>query len=86
MVVGMAIYADGGRHGDSAKEPLCTLSYFIWQTKDFKSMQGFTALTSISGLAMATRKTKRPMRPKPLMPMAVGMAIDANGLVSPDVY
>ena len=38
-----------------------------------RSMKGsLTALTSTSGLAMAVRKAKRPMRPKPLIPMLVG--------------
>ena len=31
------------------------------------------------GLAMAARKAKRPMQPKPLKPMVAGMSIDAHG-------
>ena len=38
-----------------------------------------TALTSTLGLAMTAQKPKWQMRPKPLMPMVVGMAIDAHG-------
>eukprot|EP00442_Polarella_glacialis_P035166 CAMPEP_0115100126 /NCGR_PEP_ID=MMETSP0227-20121206/32332_1 /TAXON_ID=89957 /ORGANISM="Polarella glacialis, Strain CCMP 1383" /LENGTH=63 /DNA_ID=CAMNT_0002495389 /DNA_START=33 /DNA_END=220 /DNA_ORIENTATION=- len=42
----------------------------------FRSMKGsFTALTSTSVLPIAARNTKRPMRPKPLMPMPVAMVL-----------
>ena len=38
-----------------------------------RSMEGsFTALPSTSGLAMAARKTKQPILPRPLLSMLVG--------------
>ena len=37
--------------------------------------------TSTSGFAMAARKTRRPMRPKPLMPIFAGMIAQRESLL-----
>ena len=52
-----------------SKRP-CTESYLNWYTMYATSMKGsFTATTTVLGLFTAARHTRRPMRPKPLMPM-----------------